>query len=128
MAAHKKQGSYLRHILIADAISTQLMSYLDYYAEKSPAYPKTLITKLRGICLPQLKSFPESGSPVMDIEILKNFIRSPSVAKLLDRIRTHSKSLMLKEIILDKNFKILYGYNKKNVVLLAIKHAAKRSY
>lgn len=50
------------------------------------------------------------------------------MANLLKEIEIEKQKLNLREIILDKNFKILYGFDGKTVAFLNVKHMAKKDY
>lgn len=117
-----------RRVLVTGAFSKLLTLYLDDYAKKSSRYPATLLARMRDIILPQIKNFPESGRGVEDLNILKAFADSPAMGHLLSEIHARAAKIELREVILDRNFKILYGYDGKRVILLSLRHMAKQRY
>lgn len=128
MAPRKKSGKAARRIQITKIFASRLTEYLDYYAALADRYPAALVRKLQETTLPRLQNFPESGRAIEDLTVLEAFSDSRAVVEVLATVKDLSSSLTLREIILDKNFKILYGYDTKNVILLAIKHMAKKEY
>lgn len=119
----------LKHsIYFTRYFNQKLNFFLDYYQTVSQEYPLKIINKLQNSCVPQLKNFPESGRAIEDLEVIKKLMNSPFVTNLLKEIEVTKQKLNLREIILDKNFKILYGHDGETVVFLNVKHMAKKDY
>lgn len=120
----------VRSVLLTRKFAGRLEESCAYYASKSPGYLRGILVKLRDKTIPHLQKFPEMGAAVEDMRLLTGFSDSPLMSDLLTEISQLSRKakLSLREILLDRNFKILYGFNDKVVVLLTLKHMSQRGY
>lgn len=128
MGPSKKRRRFRYSVLFTRTFSTLLAGHLDYYKKFSSSYPQELLKKLKEKCLPQLLKFPDSGRLIEDLGILQGFRDSPVIDVLLKGIHVEKENLNLREIVLDRNFVVLYGFNHRHVVFLSIKHSARKEY